>query len=105
MMSDDVDKWIKQSNKKQAKLISYENGIYNIVFYFKGKVRIGTVKDGMLCRYGIRTRGAMHSDDIMTLWQSGEGCSKEDVSIMQDYYNGNCDFPDFDFSLIKNIKH
>lgn len=101
----DVEKWIKQSNKKKAKLISYENGVYDIVFYFKDKVRIGKVEDGMYCRFGIRTRGAMVTDDILTLWQGVGGCSKEDVKIMQDYLNGACSLPDFDFSVIKDLKH
>lgn len=104
-MMNEVESWIKKSNKKKAKLISYESGVYDIVFFHNGKVRIGTVKDGMHTRYGITTRGAMTSDNILTLWQSGAGSvSEEDVKIMQDYYLGNCDLPNFDFSVILDLK-
>lgn len=102
----DVEKWIRRANKKNAKLMSENNGVYDIVYFDKGKARVGRVKDGMHCRYGISCRGAMWSDDILSLWQSGPAsCSAEDVKAMQDYFNGSCNLPDFDFSIIKGLRH
>lgn len=99
-----VSEWVKKSNKKNAKLISYKDGVYDIVFYFNGKVRIGSVKDGQYCRYGISTRGAMSSDCITSLWQSGPyACSEDDIKIMQNYMSNSCKLDGFDFSVIKDL--
>ncbi|BDR25655.1 hypothetical protein Cassandra_0206 [Pseudomonas phage Cassandra] len=101
----DVLKWIKRNNRKNARLISYIDGIYNIVYFDAGKARVGIVKDNMHCRYGIHSRGSMYSKDIMSLWQSSTGsCSPDDVKIMQDYLDDKCILPEFDFSQIKNLK-
>lgn len=103
--SEDIQKWIKRSNRKAAKLIGTECGRHQIVYFDKGKVRVGTVEDGMYCRYGISCRGAMYSTDPMSLWQSGPGsCSQYDVQVMTDYLNDNCSLPDFDFGSIKNLR-
>ena len=102
--SEEIQKWIKRSNRKDAKLISTEGCTYNIVYFDKGKARVGTLRDGMYCRYGVSCRGAMHSTDRMSLWQSGPGtCTEGDVKIMQDYLEGESDLPDFDFGSIKNL--
>lgn len=104
-MSIDIEKWIKRSNRKNAKLISYNEGSYKILYFDKGKVRIGYVKDGMYCRYGISCCGAMSSESLLSLWSSGPGSvSEEDVKNMQEYLRGESDFPDFCFSSIKNLK-
>ncbi|BAG75054.1 TPA: hypothetical protein L4V44_006059 [Pseudomonas aeruginosa] len=104
-MNGDVLKWVKRNNRKDARLISYKDGVYDLVYFDKGKVRIGTLKDGMYCRYGINCRGAMHSEDPMSLWQSSGGaCSSNDVKIMQAYLSGGCTLPVFDFSQIKGLK-
>ena len=103
--NEDVKKWIKRSNRKHAKLIKYMDGRYDIVYFDKGKVRVGCVKDGMYCRYGIACRGSMYSTDPMSLWQSGPGaCSLNDTHIMADYLNDCCDLPDFDFGSITGLR-
>ena len=102
---EDIQKWIKRSNRKSAKLISIEGCVYNIVYFDKGKARVGVLRDGMYCRYGISCRGAMYSEDPMSLWQSGPGaCSLYDVTVMQEYLAGTCELPDFDFGSIKGLK-
>lgn len=104
-MNEDVLKWVKRNNRKDARLISYKDGVYDLVYFDKGKVRIGTVKDGMYCRYGINCRGAMYSEDPMSLWQLGPGaCSIDDVTIMQSYLADTCDLPYFDFAQIKGVR-
>lgn len=104
--SEEIKQWIKKSNRKEAKLISIEGCTYNIVYFDKGKARVGAVRDGMYCRYGISCRGAMHSQDPMSLWQSFAGsCTQADVKIMQDYLAGTSPLPDFDFGSIKDMKH
>lgn len=103
--SEEIKKWIKRSNRKEAKLISVEGCTYNIVYFDKGKVRVGVLRDGMYCRYGISCRGAMYSQDPMSLWQSGPGaCTEKDVKIMQAYLSGESELPDFDFGSIKELK-
>lgn len=105
-MDDDVKLWIKRSNRKNAKLISVDAGVYRIVYYDKGKARVGVVQDGMYCRYGVSCLGAMAEPDIMRLWQSGPGaCTQDDVKVMIDYLNETCTLPSFDFGVIKNLKH
>lgn len=102
--SKEVLSWIKRSNRKEAKLIRSENGKHHIVYFDKGKVRVGVVQDDMYCRYGISCRGAMYSTDPMSLWQSGPGsCTKEDVQIMIDYIDDNCKLPCFDFGSIRGL--
>lgn len=101
----DIQKWIKRSNRKGAKLIRTEGDVHHIVYFDKSKVRVGVVRDGMYCRYGITCRGAMYSTDPMSLWQSGPGaCTQEDVQIMADYLNEASTLPDFDFGSIKDLK-
>lgn len=104
MMDTDIQKWVKRSNRKEARLIKSEDGVHTIVYFDKGKVRVGEVKDGMYCRYGIRCRGAMYSEDQLSLWQSGGGAvSFGEVGIMQAYIRGECGLPVFDFGSIKNL--
>lgn len=101
----EVDAWVKRANKKKAKLIRKDGADYHIVYFDKGKVRVGVVSDGMLTRYGIKCRGAMYDENPLSLWQSGPGsCDLNDVEIMQDYLRGDSDLPDFDFSKIKNLR-
>lgn len=103
--SEEIQKWIKRSNRKNARLIRTEAGKHHIVYFDKGKARVGVVDDGMYCRYGVSCRGAMYSTDQMSLWQSGPGsCTQADVQIMTDYLNGTCTLPDFDFGSIKGMK-
>jgi len=103
--NEDIQKWIKRSNRKAAKLIRTNDGKHHIVYFDKGKARVGVVHDGMYCRYGISCRGAMYSTDPMSLWQSGPGsCTAEDVKVMQDYLHGSSNYPDFDFGSIKGMK-
>ena len=102
---DDIQKWIRRSNRKSARLVKSENGLHDIVYFDKGKVRVGCVRDGMYCRYGISCRGAMTSIDPMSLWQSGHGsCTQEDVLVMQSYLDDTCSLPEFDFGQIKGLK-
>jgi len=103
-MSTDVEKWIKRSNKKGARLVSYANGKYKIVYADKCKARIGTVYDGMRCRYGIRCHAAMPSTDELSLWQVPGECTRGDVKAMQDYLSGQSKFPEFDFATIKDLE-
>lgn len=103
--SDEIKKWIKRSNRKAAKLIRTESGKHHIVYFDKGKVRVGVVHDGMYCRYGISCRGAMYSADPMSLWQSGPGaCTQADVQIMADYLSDTSSLPDFDFGSINGLE-
>lgn len=101
----EIEKWIKRSNKKQARLLKSEEGVHTIVYFDKGKVRIGEVRDGMLCRYGISCRGAMYSEDQMSLWQSRPGAvGYGEVTEMQAYLRGESELPDFDFSSIQGLR-
>lgn len=103
---DDVEKWVKKSNKKEARLMSSVGGVYEIVYFDKGKVRVGVVRDGMYCRYGIDCFGAMESTDPMSLWQSRAGnCTPLHVKHMQDYLSDCSALPDFDFSTLRDLKH
>lgn len=105
-MSPAVQQWIKRSNRKNAKLISEQAGAYRIVYFDKGKARVGVVTDGMYCRYGIGCVGAMAEPDVMSLWQSSPGaCTQADVTVMIDYLNNTCALPAFDFGSLKNLKH
>lgn len=102
---EDIKKWIKRSNRKAAKLIRSEEGKHRIVYFDKGKARVGVVHDGMYCRYGISCCGAMYSTDPLSLWQSGPGaCTQDDVRIMADYITDTCTLPDFDFGSIEGLK-
>lgn len=102
---DDIQKWIKRSNRKQARLISTEGCVYKIVYFDKGKVRLGYARDGMYCRYGISCIAAMYSADPMSLWQSKPGlCTQQDVRTMIDYLGGECRLPEFDFYSIKDLR-
>ncbi len=66
----EVGKWVGRSNRKLAKLVATNGDTMTLVFFHKNKVRIGEISHGAYCRYGIRTRGAMYSENIMSLWQS-----------------------------------
>ncbi len=104
-MATDIEKWIKRSNRKNALLVKTEDGVHTIVYFDKGKARIGEVHDGMLCRYGVHCRGAMYSQDPLSLWQSGGGSvSMREVEIMQEYLRGESSLPKFDFSDIKGLR-
>lgn len=101
----EVQAWAKRNNRKAAKLISVKDGVYDIVYFDKGKVRIGTVRDGMLTRYGINCRGAMSSPNPLSLWQrEAFACSPSDVDCMISYLNETCALPDFDFNSIKDLR-
>lgn len=103
---DDVEKWVKKSNKKEAKLMSSIGGVYEIVYWDKGKARVGVVRDGMYCRYGIHCFGAMDTDDQLSLWQVRAGtCTPMHVKHMQDYLNDCSELSDFDFASLINLKH
>lgn len=105
-MGDAVAKWVKRNNKKCAKLMSSIGGVYEIVYFDKGKVRVGVVRDGMYCRYGIDCFGAMTSTDPLSLWQSHAGtCTPLNVKHMQDYLEERSELPDFDFSTLRNLCH
>lgn len=101
----EVQAWVKRNNRKCARLISYKDGVYDIVYFDKGKVRVGTVRDGMFSRYGIKCRGAMYSEDPMSLWQFEAGaCTQADVDVMVAYLNDACSLPEFDFASIKEVR-
>lgn len=102
--SEEIQKWIKRSNRKNAKLVRIEGRHYYIVYFDKGKARVGLVSDGMHCRYGVQCYGAMPNTDPFHCWQSGPGaCDQADVQVMTDYLNGVCNLPDFDFGSIKGL--
>lgn len=104
MRTEEIGKWIKRSNRKNARLIKSEGGQHQIVYFDKGKARVGYVRDNMLCRYGISCRGAMSSTDPMSLWQAESGaCTQKDVQIMIDYLDGKSELPEFDFASIKGL--
>lgn len=104
-MNEQVQAWVKRNNRKKARLIEYSNGVYHIVYSDRGKVRIGTVKDGMHTRYGISAHGAMASESVLSLWQSGPNAvSEQDVAIMQAYHRGECNLPEFDFGTIQGLQ-
>lgn len=101
----EVQAWAKRNNRKAARLISEKDGVYDIVYFDKGKARVGKVKDGMYTRYGITCRGAMYSTDPMSLWQFEAGaCTQADVAVMVAYLNDTCDLPPFDFASIKDLR-
>jgi len=103
--NEDIQKWIKRSNRKRAKLVRSEDQHHYIVYFDKGKARVGLVSDGMYCRYGVQCYGAMPNTDPFYCWQSGPGaCDMDDVQVMTDYLNGVCQLPDFDFGSIKELK-
>lgn len=103
--SEDIQKWIKRSNRKKAKLVCTEGRHHYIVYFDKGKARVGFVSDGMYCRYGITCYGAMPNTDPFYCWQSEPGaCDESDVKVMTDYLNGECELPDFDFGSVKELK-
>lgn len=103
-MNEEIQKWIKRSNRKKAKLVRTEGAIHYIVYFDKGKARVGTVSDGMRCRYGINCYGAMPNTDPFYCWQAEPGaCDETDVQVMVDYLNGESTLPDFDFASIKNL--
>lgn len=104
-MSMDIQKWIKRSNRKQAKLVRTEGANHYIVYFDKGKARVGIVRDGMCCRYGIICYGAMPNTDPFYCWQASPGaCDEADVQVMIDYLNGVSQLPDFDFASIKDLR-
>ena len=101
----EVEKWIKRNNRKNPKLVRSEGINHYIVYFDKGKARVGVVHEGMYSRYGISCYGAMYSTDQFSLWQSGPGsCNEQDVKVMVDYLNGVSELPDFDFASIKGVR-
>lgn len=67
-MNEDILKWVKCNNCKDVCLIFYKDGVYDFVYFDKGKVCIGIFKDGMYCCYGINCCGVMYLEDFMSLW-------------------------------------
>lgn len=104
-MNEEVQKWIKRNNRKKAKLVHSDAGNHYIVYFDKGKARVGIVRDGMYTRYGILCYGAMPNTDPFYCWQASPGaCDEKDVKVMIDYLNGVSDLPDFDFASIEGLK-
>lgn len=104
-MSEIIEKWIKRNNRKKPKLVRSEAGIHYIVYFDKGKARVGIVRDGMHTRYGIMCYGAMPNTDPFYCWQSEPGAVNEsDLKAMIDYLNGVSELPDFDFASIKEVR-
>lgn len=101
----EVEKWIKRNNRKRPKLVRSEGINHYIVYFDKGKARVGIVQDGMYSRYGIMCYGAMPNTDPFYCWQAQPGaCDESDVKVMVDYLNGVSELPDFDFASIKGVQ-
>ena len=100
-MNDDVQKWLKRTNRKGPFLLygmvpttyfvgwdhSAEPAVqkhavgtaYTVIWKDKkdGKVRIGIFRDGMHCRYGVDTYGVLSGDTIADFWQASSGTLDE----------------------------
>jgi hypothetical protein len=104
-MTEIIEKWIKRNNRKKPKLVRSEGISHYIVYFDKGKARVGIVQDGMYTRYGIICYGAMPNTDPFHCWQSEPGaCDENDVKVMVDYLNGASQLPDFDFASLKEVR-
>lgn len=79
-MNEDIQKWVKRSNRKNAKLVRTEGQNHYIVYFDKGKARVGIVSNGMYCRYGIQCYGAMPNTDPFYCWQASPGLATRTTS-------------------------
>lgn len=73
---------------------------YHVVFRDKGKVKLGILKDGMCCRYGIDTYGTLTGTSISGFWQTTAGVLSEDeMKFMIAFAKGENREADVEFDL------
>lgn len=102
-----IENRIKRSNKKKARLLSEENGVYTIIFIDlpKAKVKLATVYDGMYTRYGIKTHVSFGVGVLSAFWQDGNGyATEENIKAMELVLYEMSDLPVFDFATIKDLQ-
>jgi hypothetical protein len=110
MVMNSVEDWIKRTKKKGPfKLCNVERTgkgkKYTVIFKDKGKVKIGVLRDGMWCRYGINTFGALSHPNPTGLWQTTVGSvSEEQLLQMIDFWIGNSSLKDFNLESLNDLK-
>lgn len=92
-------KW-REENKLFDHLDMKKGFAYHVVFRDKGKVKIGVLKDGMSCRYGIDTYGTLTGTSMSGFWQITAGVlTEEDMQFMIEFAKGEHNDPNFEFDL------
>ena len=106
-MNEAVESWLKRTEKKAPfYLFESVDGHYTVIFKHKKKVRVGGLSDGMHCRYGIGTFGALSGVSPLGLWQSCAGAvSQKQLDEMILVAKGQSQLPVFDVRSLKNLKH
>jgi len=109
-VNDDVNGWLRRTHRKGPyKLYNTDLygdcAAYTVIFKDRGKVRIGTIKDGSYARYGIGTFGALSFPEVTGLWQSSAGAVTEDqLDKMIQFWDDICELPDWSVTQLKNVK-
>lgn len=128
-MSNDVENWKKRTKRKgpfylyEYENIEYSHGkavggeykvshhnpgkAYTLIWKEKDKTKIGILKDGMYCRYGMSTFGVLIGDSPLGLWQSGGGGTVDDdqFAAMQRVARGESQLPIFDIDQLQDLVH
>lgn len=123
---DEVERWLKRMAKKgpfyvvSEKEITYHSGFdqdmkpthargkrYVVVWkQSDGKVRIGTLQDGLWVRYGIGTWATLTGDTPSGLWQIRPGVvTDEELGHMISVARDECRLPVFDLGSLRGLKH
>lgn len=110
-VSDDTNGWLRRTYRKgpfklYGTRINQDNTrSYTILFKDRGKVRIGAISDGQYARYGISTFGALSFPKVGGLWQSNVGAvSDHQLDLMIQFWNNECDLPDWSVTQLKNLR-
>lgn len=109
-VNDDVNGWLRRTHRKGLYKL-YNTDLYGdcvaytVIFKDRGKVRIGTIKDGSYARYGIATFGALSFPEVTGLWQSSSGAVSEDqLDLMIQFWHDECELPDWSVTQLKNVQ-
>lgn len=131
--SEDVLKWMKRLNRKgpfylveardheytvidksvvidtaygksfSTKVISGKS--YSVIWKEGDKVKLGIVKDGMYCRYGIQTYGTLTGKSVSGLWQKSGGIlTDKEIQLLVDFSNDKLSLPEFKLETLKGVR-
>jgi hypothetical protein len=75
---------------------------YTVIWRDKNKVRIGTLRDWMSCRYGIATRANLLGDRPQDMWR-GHLVDDAEFEAMRAVRNGVSSLPEFDLDNLRNL--
>lgn len=77
---------------------------YTIIWKDGDKVKLGSVKDGMYCRYGINTWATLTGKTISGLWQRCAGALTDaEIQLMLDFANDKLTLPEFKLETLEGL--